>query len=275
MSATADGGSRRFVIIIPARYDSTRYPGKPLASLRGARGVAKPLIQRSWECAVTITEPDAIWVATDDERIAATVRGFGGQVVMTGRDRRNGTERCAEAIERLAVDVDAVVNLQGDAPLTPAFVVDALVAALAEDRTAMVATPAVACSASLFRHLLTDQAAGRVGGTTVVSASDGGALYFSKRIIPHVPPSLTATGHEHVRLHLGIYAYRPQALRRYAASAPTALEQLEGLEQLRFLDQNLRIVAVPFDPLPWDCIELNNPQDVEQIEAILAKRAID
>ena len=264
----------RFVVVIPARHESTRFPGKPLANLRGARGLAKPLIQRSWEAAVTACAMDQVWVATDDDRIAATVREFGGQVVMTSDQCRNGTERCAEAIGKIPACPDIVVNFQGDAPLTPAALVGRLASALHDDPTAAMATPALRCSRSTYEHLEADRAAGRVGGTTVVFAGNNDAHYFSKQIVPYVPPE-TPSPERYVHLHLGLYAYRRDSLLRYAAAEPSPLELLEGLEQLRFLDQGLVVKAVPLDPIGWDCIELNNPSDVAPIEAILRQRGIE
>ena len=264
----------KFAILIPARFASTRYPGKPLASLRGAGGTDKPLVQRSWECARQVAGAAKVWVATDDERIAAVVRGFGGQVVMTAPGCRNGTERCADALGRLGESFDAVVNLQGDAPLTPSFVVEALVEALAGDPGAAMVTAALRCSATTYDHLVGDQAAGRVGGTTVVTTSDGRALYFSKRVIPFVPPLQTPFDPDAVRLHLGLYAYRPDALAAYVAAPPSVLETLEGLEQLRFLEAGLPVRVVTFDPVGWDCIELNNPEDIPAIERVLRQRGI-
>lgn len=263
----------RFAIIIPARYASTRFPGKPLARLRGSTGEAKSLIQRSWECAVSITDASSVWVAVDDERIADAVTAFGGQIVMTSPECRNGTERCAEAVNKLGPIADVIVNLQGDAPLTPHFIAPKLVDALEANPGAAMATAAVNCSATLYRHLVNDQAQGRVGGTTVTFSQSGEALYFSKRVIPYVSETET-DAHKAVHLHLGIYAYRPEALRAYAELPPFPLELREGLEQLRFLEGGLRIQMARFAPLAWDCIELNNPQDVPVIEAILNAQRI-
>ena len=264
--------------MIPARFASQRFPGKPLVPLVGASGVAKPLIRRSWEAASAVPGAAAVFVATDDERIAEVVRGFGGQVVMTSPDCRNGTERCADALMVLADDFDIIVNLQGDAPLTPTSVVTDLVAALAGDGDAVgsaaMATAGLRCSPGTYAHLVNDAAAGRVGGTTVVANGRGHALYFSKRVIPYVHAGL-AGGHEAVQLHLGLYAYRPDALRAYAAMPPSPLETLEGLEQLRFLEGDRPIRLVSFDPVGWDCIELNNPEDTPAIEAILKQRGIE
>ncbi|MFT3967835.1 MAG: manno-octulosonate cytidylyltransferase [Sphingobium sp.] len=264
----------RFAIIIPARYASTRFPGKPLTPLRGATGKMKSLIQRSWECASAIPGSTGVWVATDDDRIAEAVEAFNGQVVMTAPECRNGTERCAEAVSKIGDVADIFVNLQGDAPLTPDFVVEGLVYALDADQDAAMATPAIGCSATLYRHLINDQVQGRVGGTTVVFNSINRALYFSKSVIPHVPDSVGEEGHNAVHLHLGVYAYRPDALTRYAALPPSPLEALEGLEQLRFLEADLPIRVVPFAPIDWDCIELNNPEDTPAIEAVLKTREI-
>jgi 3-deoxy-manno-octulosonate cytidylyltransferase (CMP-KDO synthetase) len=262
-----------FAILIPARFASTRYPGKPLALLRGADGTARSLIERSWRAATAVAPAERVWVATDDSRIVDAVAAFGGQVVMTPVSCRNGTERCAAAQDVLGEVAPIVVNLQGDAPLTPAFVVSDLVKALAADPGAAMATPAVECSPSLYRHLVNDQAHGRVGGTTVVADASGRALYFSKRVIPHLPAH-AANAHQAVRLHLGVYAYRPESLAAYAALEPSPLELCEGLEQLRFLESGQPIRLVNFPALEWDCIELNNPEDVPAIEAILQKRGI-
>lgn len=263
-----------FAIIIPARYASTRYPGKPLVPLKGATGVAKTLIQRSWECASQVAGSVGVWVATDDDRIAAAVHEFGGQVVMTAESCANGTERCADAIERLGDIADVVINLQGDAPLSPVFAVQQLVARLDSDRTAAMATPAVRASRSVYAHLTSDQAEGRVGGTTAVFNRNSRALYFSKQVLPHLPQAAADWEFPPVYLHLGIYAYRPSALRMYRQASPAALEELEGLEQLRFLDIGQPVSIVQLDALDWDSIELNNPSDVGLIERILAARGI-
>ena len=263
-----------FAIIIPARYASTRYPGKPLVALRGSTGTAKTLIRRSWECANSIAGAVGVWVATDDQRIADEVLGFGGQVVMTDEACANGTERCADAIGHLGDIADIIVNLQGDAPLSPSFVVHDLVRRLDEDAAVMMTTPAVRCSRSVYRHLAEDAAQGRVGGTTVVCSSANRALYFSKRLLPYLPEADAQRDFPPVSLHLGLYAYRPDALRLYNAAPTSELEQLEGLEQLRFLDIGQAIGVVHLDPLDWDSIELNNPSDVTAIERVLTERGI-
>ena len=268
-------GLPSFAIIIPARFESTRYPGKPLVPLKGAGGTEKPLIQRSWECASAVPGCSGVWVATDDERIAEAVEGFGGKVIMTSPACANGTERCAEAASKLDPGTDIVVNLQGDAPLTPHFAVEQLVGRLSEDADAKMATVAVRCTRSVYAHLLVDAAEGRVGGTTAVFNGASRALYFSKRIIPYVPAAAAEGDIVPVHLHLGLYAYRRSALRDYMAAPASELETLEGLEQLRFLEIGVPVSVVQLDPLSWDAIELNNPSDVPAIERVLAERCIE
>ena len=150
-------------ILIPARFASSRYPGKPLVELKGAGGEAKPLIQRSVEAARRVHGVSGVYVTTDDERIAETCAGFGVEVIMTSPECRNGTERCAEALASLH-DPDLVVNFQGDALLTPPGFVEALIARMEEDRDALVATPAMRLRADEVRALQAEEAAGRVGG---------------------------------------------------------------------------------------------------------------
>ncbi|WP_336966365.1 manno-octulosonate cytidylyltransferase [Sphingobium aquiterrae] len=264
----------RAAIVIPARYASSRYPGKPLAPLRGATGIDKPLIQRSFEAASAVPGVDALFVATDDARIADCAAGFGAAVAMTPAECANGTERVAAALPALPDDIEIVVNFQGDALLTPAYLVEALIAHMRADPDCQVATVAVRCSASAYRHLVADQAQGRVGGTTVVLNAQGQALYFSKRVLPHIAPGSPLEASPPVLLHLGLYAYRREALARYAALPPSRIEEIEGLEQLRFLYHGLPVAVVATDPPAWDAIELNNPTDVAAIEAILSTRSI-
>jgi len=252
-------------IIIPARFASSRYPGKPLARLRGSGGVERCLIEWSWRAAQTVPGVSFMIVATDDRRIADEVERFGGTALMTPSECANGTERCAAAVETLADVPDIVVNLQGDAPLTPPQIVTAMIERMYDEPALAVATPAIECSDATYRHLIEDRAAGRVGGTTVVFDRNKQALYFSKNVIPFAPPTREGMAHP-VHLHLGVYAYRPDALAAYRAAPPSALELAEGLEQLRFLDMGVRIGTVVCEPPKGPMIELNNPTDVMLIE---------
>ncbi|MDX3883213.1 MAG: 3-deoxy-manno-octulosonate cytidylyltransferase [Sphingomonas sp.] len=268
------GPPRDVAIVIPARYKSSRYPGKPLAGIRGATGIAKPLVQRSFEAAGMVAGAASVHIATDDDRIAEAARAFGASVILTPESCANGTERVAAALPDLPGGAEIIVNFQGDALLTPPALVEALIAHMRADPACGVATVAVRCSPTAYRHLLADQAAGRSGGTTVVVNQAGRALYFSKRVIPFIQPGSPAEADPPVLMHLGLYAYRRQALEGYRAAPPSPAEEHEGLEQLRFLDRGIAVAVVRCDPPEWDAIELNNPTDMAPIEAVLAMRGL-
>ena len=262
------------VILIPARYQSSRYPGKPLVELKGATGIGKPLIQRSVEAARRVSGVSGVFVTTDDERIADACARFGVGVIMTSPECRNGTERCAEALNSLH-DADLVVNFQGDALLTPPRYVEALIERMGTDSGALVATPAMRLRSDEVRALQAEESAGRVGGTSVVTDNTGRALYFSKRLIPYLPHGTLGEEMSPVRFHVGVYAYRPEALELYAATALSELETLEGLEQLRFLAAGVSISVVDVETPPFALRELNNPQDVQPIEKALTEAGIE
>jgi 3-deoxy-manno-octulosonate cytidylyltransferase (CMP-KDO synthetase) len=242
-----------------------------LVALRGAQGEPRTLIRRSWDAATSVRGVALTVVATDDDRIAAAARGFGAEVVMTSSACRNGTERCAEALARLARDVDIVVNLQGDAPLTPPWFVEALVAALAAAPDMQVATPVLRTQGDALNGFLEDRRAGRVGGTTAVFDHSRRALYFSKEVIPFCPGHYGDTDMTPVFHHVGVYAYRPAALAAYVGWDPGPLETLEGLEQLRFLENGVPVLCVEVDARGRSFWELNNPEDVPRIEAMLLR----
>lgn len=274
MTDNAEGTSSRVAIVIPARYQSNRYPGKPLAPLEGVTGLSKPLVQRSFEAASQVRSAGSVQIATDDDRIADVIRSFGGQVIMTPIECANGTERIAAALPHLPEQVEIVVNFQGDGLLTPPALVERLIAHMLGAPECTAATVAVRCSRTAYEHLITDQAAGRVGGTTTVLDGGNNALYFSKRVLPHIAPGDPRELNPPVLLHLGLYAYRRAALEQYRSWPETDLERIEGLEQLRFLVNGTRMQVVRADPPEWDTIELNNPSDKAPIEAILKARGI-
>ena len=262
------------LVLIPARHGSTRYPGKPLEPLRGATGAAKPLIRRAWEAAAAVAGVDRIAVATDDARIAGAVEGFGAEAVMTAESCANGTERCADALARMGVSPEIVVNLQGDAPLTPPWFVEALIAALRAEPATMVATPVLRCDADALAGFHADRAAGRVGATTAVFDHAGRALYFSKEVIPFTGRALAADEKVPVWHHVGVYAYRPAALAAYCGWEAGPLERWEGLEQLRFLENGCPVRCVAVEPRGAVFWELNNPTDVARVETALAARGL-
>ena len=255
------------LIIIPARYASTRFEGKPLAPLRGAGGQATPLVARSWQAAMAARqEGDEVIVATDDERIRQAAEAAGADCILTSSGCANGTERCAAALAAIpgAERFDVIVNLQGDAPLTPPWFVQEITRALRAAPDIDVATPVLRCSGPMVEALRADRTAGRVGGTTAALARDGRALYFSKEVIP------CGTGPASVRLHAGVYAYRPAALRAYPAWPVGELEATEGLEQLRFLENGTPVLGVEVEARGRPFWEVNNPSDVERVEHALA-----
>ena len=257
------------LLVIPARYESTRYPGKPLVTLTGATGERKTLIERAWLAAQSVAGVDRIVVATDDRRIEQAAQGFGAEVVMTSTECLNGTERCAETVEQLPVDYDIVVNLQGDAPLTPAWFIEDLINGLRADPAADIATPVLRCDGETLNALVQDRKAGRVGGTTAVFQAQGHALYFSKEVLPFTTETYSKEAETPVFHHVGVYAYRPPTLQAYPGWQIGPLETLEGLEQLRFLEQGRRGLCVEVEARSRQFWELNNPQDVARIEAMM------
>ena len=261
------------LIVIPARYASTRYPGKPLVELKGADGRSRSLIRRSWDAAMQVGGVDRVVVATDDERIRTHAMAFGADVVMTSEACRNGTERCAEAQAVLGWTHDIVVNLQGDAPLTPAWFVEDLIAGLRARPSTEVATPVLRCDGRALNGFIEDRRHGRVGGTTAVFGEDGQALYFSKEVIPFTSRTYADDEETPVFHHVGVYAYRPEVLKAYALWPVSPLETLEGLEQLRFLERGRQVACIEVQARGRQFWELNNPSDVPIIERMMAASA--
>ena len=225
------------VAVIPARFASTRFPGKPLAADTG-----KYLIQHVYERACQASSVDRVIVATDDERIRQAVESFGGEAVMTRADHESGTDRIGEVIA--GVECDLVVNLQGDEPEIEPGHVDRLVALLAGDNESGIAT--LACPFAVLEGANPADP----NAVKVVLDARSRALYFSRAMIPH-PRIHKTTGALHqpapYLLHLGIYAYRREVLLDLAGLAPTPLERTEKLEQLRWLEHGQRIVVALVD----------------------------
>lgn len=263
------------LIVIPARYASSRYPGKPLVSLTGATGQSRSLIHRSWQAAKQVKGVTRVVVSTDDDRIRDAAQGFGAEVVMTSDQCQNGTERCAEAHDTLGGGYEMIVNLQGDAPLTPPWFIEDLIAGLDADPAAEVATPVLRCDGRALNGLLDDRRADRVGGTTAVFGAGGRSLYFSKEVIPFTSKTYGDDDATPVFHHVGVYAYRPTALAAYPSWPAGPLEQLEGLEQLRFLENGRSVLSVEVQARGRQFWELNNPEDVPKIEAMMAAMGLE
>lgn len=260
------------IIIIPARYASTRFPGKPLKKLSIGNGLQKPLIQLSWEAACRVKNIEEVFVATDDDRIRLESESFGAKVIMTSKECKNGTERCAEAIKNINFDGDIVVNFQGDAPLTPEWFVEDLLEVLKKEPTTQMVTPVLRLDKKTLADFRLERISGRVAGTTVVFNNSGNALYFSKEIIPYFDEKLINQSNDYqIFHHVGVYAYRPEIILKYKKWRESNLEVLEGLEQLRFLENNCSIKCVLVDSGDRNFWELNNPEDVKKIENIISK----
>lgn len=244
----------KVVAVIPARYGSTRFPGKPLARLAG-----KPLIQHVWERARAIPSVEAVYVATDDHRIYDAVLAFGGKPILTSREHPSGTDRVAEVCRSL--DVDLVVNIQGDEPLVDGVAVDRLVRSMLADPTIGIGSLA---------HPIDDE--GELldpNAVKVVLNRKGDALYFTRSPIPYwreVGGPRSVRGPVTPLRHIGLYAYRRPVLLRLAAWPPTPLEQTEALEQLRALEHGeaIRILVVE-RPAPG----VDTPEDLERVRRIL------
>lgn len=244
-----------FRVAIPARYASTRYPGKPLVALRG-----RPMLEHVWRRACE-AGAGAVVIATDDERIAAAARGFGADVCLTAADHASGTDRLAEvAAMRAWADDDVIVNLQGDEPLTP----PTLLAQVADD----LAARGDASIATLATPLAAHERADDPDLVKVVTDADGYALYFSRAPIPWWRDGGPAAPAPASLRHLGIYAYRAGFLRAFTGLAPAPLERAERLEQLRALWHGYRIHVLEAAALPGAGID--TPGDVERVEHALA-----
>ena len=260
----------RTVIIIPARFSSVRYPGKPLVKLSVGDEQRKSLIQLSWEAASRVKNVDDVFVATDDKRIQVEAESFGARVIMTSKKCRNGTERCAEAIKNINFVGDIVVNFQGDAPLTPEWFVEDLIRTFEKDSNTQMATPVLRLDDSSLKEFRHDRRSGRIGGTTVVFDKHYNALYFSKELIPFFnEKNLKKREEIPVFHHVGVYAYRTETLLNYYSWKESNLEVLEGLEQLRFLENAYSIKCVMVDSRGRTFWELNNPEDVLRIEKLI------
>lgn len=239
--------------IIPARYASTRFPGKPLALIAG-----KPLIQRVAEQCQKATALSEVIVATDDERIAAVARKF-CRVEMTASDHPSGSDRIAEVARRC--ECDAVVNIQGDEPLIDPGVIDQVANALSREEMSTAAT---------YIDDLVEYESPNV--VKVVVSAGGRALYFSRRTIPCVrdcPTSAEQMAAFPFLKHLGIYGYRRETLLRLVSYPVSLLERAEKLEQLRALDNGIQIAV---EKVVYNCVGVDVPEDVGRVEAILAEK---
>jgi len=229
--------------IIPARFQSSRFPGKPLAPILG-----KPMIQRVYERALKAKSLERLIIATDDERIFDAARKFGAEAIMTSASHTTGTERAAEAAKKIGSPL--IINIQGDEPLIKAGMIDALAAALQDSDVPMASLMARITDLSLIKnpHIV-----------KVVADREGWALYFSRQPIPSSAP-------DYFFQHIGIYGYQREFILKYARLEPTRLEKCEKLEQLRVLENSYRIKMIE---IPRSTLSVDTPQDIIRVENIL------
>lgn len=247
----------RFTAIIPARYASSRFPGKPLALIGG-----RPMVRRVYEQSVKAVE--SVYVATDDERIADLVRSFGGNVVMTHSAHPSGTDRCAEAIRKIeeltATETDVVLNIQGDEPFIRPEQINLLKSCF-DDGEADIAT--------LIREIGEEEDLNNPNQPKVITDLKGNAIYFSRTAIPYIRdtgPGSWASKHKYYK-HIGIYAYRRSVLDFITRLPQSNLEKAEALEQLRWIENGLKIRTAVTD---WESIGIDTPEDLEKSKAFLS-----
>ncbi|MDE6003165.1 MAG: 3-deoxy-manno-octulosonate cytidylyltransferase [Prevotella sp.] len=242
----------KFIGIIPARYASTRFPGKPLAILGG-----KTVIQRVYEQATSVLQE--AYVATDDERIFQTVEQFGGRAVMTRTDHKSGTDRIEEAAEKIGTDADIIINIQGDEPFIRQSQIETLMH-LFDDPATQIGT--------LGKPFESIEAAMNPNSPKIVTDLRGFALYFSRSVIPFVRGQQQSDWLQHFPYlkHLGLYAYRRDVLRQVTQLSQSPLELAESLEQLRWLENGYRI-RVGLTNV--ETVGIDTPEDLQRAEAFL------
>ena len=242
----------KFIAIIPARYASTRFPGKPLAMLGG-----KPVIQRVYE-QVSSAVAEA-WIATDDERILAAVEQFGGKAVMTRSDHQSGTDRIEEAVEKIGTDADVIINVQGDEPFVQRSQLETLKGLFSDAQTQI---------ATLGKPFTTMDAVENPNSPKIVCTTEGYALYFSRSVIPFVRGRERQEWLKHFPFlkHLGLYAYRREVLAQITQLPQSPLELAESLEQLRWLQNGYRIKVGLTDV---ETVGIDTPDDLRRAEEFL------
>lgn len=244
-----------FKIVIPARYDSSRFPGKPLADIHG-----KPMIQRVYEAAVDAGASEVV-VATDSTLIGMAAEDFGATVCMTLEEHASGTDRLCEVVDKLGwPEETVVVNLQGDEPLTPPAIINQVAVNLIKNSSADCAT--------LYTGLSREEA-NDPNTVKVVADVNGFALYFSRSVIPYIrDPDDDAVSEMMYKRHIGLYAYTVRLLKRFQTLQPCELEQAEKLEQLRLMWNGLRIHVAQASSIPGHGVD--TPDDLERVRAAIA-----
>lgn len=256
--------SKTAIIVIPARMASTRFPNKPMALIRGMT-----MIERMWRIGKAAKSACKVVIATDDERLKCFAEGFGANVLMTSPDCMTGTDRVAEVSRMLGQEHAIFFSLQGDAVLTPPWVIDKVLAAMLADPAIQMATPAVRLTGQALYDFIALKKRGSSSGTAVVFNQMGDALYFSKALIPfHRDEGIQ----DHpVYRHIGLYAYRSETLQHLSRLPEGLLERSEKLEQLRALENGIPIRVVPVDYRGRTHGSVDRPEDVAVVEAAIER----
>lgn len=225
------------------------------------------MLERVWRIAKSVKHKVSVLIATEDERIVDFATRFGADAVMTSETCVNGTERTAEAIKARGLQPDAIINLQGDALLTPPWVLDAMIEEMESDSSAEIVTPAVRMQGEVLQEFLAHKTKSPASGTTVVFDLNRHALYFSKTPIPY----MRGAGPHAIYRHIGLYAFRRNSLERYVDLPPTPLELSEGLEQLRALEHGMKVRVAIVDYRGRSHGSIDAPADVQVVEEIIAR----
>jgi 3-deoxy-manno-octulosonate cytidylyltransferase (CMP-KDO synthetase) len=252
------------VIVIPARMASTRFPNKPLALIRG-----KTMIERVWRIATAVPHAKEVVIATDDLQLKSFAEGFGAKVLMTSPDCITGTDRVAESSYTLDDTHTIYFSFQGDAVLTPPWVIAEVLQAMLKDPEIQMATPAVRLSGRAFSDFVASKKGGSSSGTTVTFNYKGDALYFSKMVIPYHRDEYSPD--RPIYRHIGLYAYRKPLLQKLSKLPEGPLEKSEKLEQMRALENGIPIRVIEVDYKGRTHGSVDRPEDVAFIESVIAR----
>jgi len=254
--------SSKTAVIIPARMSSSRFPGKPKAMIAGTS-----MIERVWRIGKA-TNAAEVFVATDDTELQSFCEQFGASVIMTSPDCLTGTDRVAEATRTLPDEYDIIFNLQGDSPIVPPWILDSIIHVMQQEPEVQIATPMVKLQGQVLQDFIKMKKQGSTTGTTVTFDTQGYALYFSKGFIPFLRDP--AIENPPVYRHIGLYCYRREALFTFATLPEGMFEKVEKLEQLRAMENGIRVRAVEVDYRGRTTHSVDNPEDVALVENIIA-----
>lgn len=252
----------RCLIVIPARGGSTRFPKKPLAKIAG-----KTVLERVWRIARSCKLEARVIVATESEEILNFAQSFGAEAVLSSASCPTGSDRAYEVASKITPNAEIVVSMQGDAVLTPPWVIENVFSAMSSDASIQIATPAILLEGIAKDNFLSAKLNGSTTGTTVTFDAKGDALYFSKGVIPNIKPGADAD----IYRHIGMYAYRREILKKYSALSQGKLEKAEGLEQLRALENGIPIRGVIVNYNGRTHASIDNPEDIALVESIIER----